>query len=93
VLPWRVSGLQGLDGDHGSAAGGAGKREAWRFLGLGEGRGLVLWRLDIEQLARPGEVLGAPAVGKESVVADAMEALGQDVKEESPDELVAGPSV
>ena len=49
--------------------------------------GLTLWRRDIGQLARPGQVLGTPAIGKEAVVADAVEARGQDVDEEAAQEL------
>ena len=43
-----------------------------------------------EQLACPRDVGGAIAVGKQPVVADAVEALGQHVHEEAPDELVGG---
>ncbi len=45
------------------------------------------WCWDAEQLAGTGEVLDAPAIGKKAVVADAVEALGQDVNEEAADEL------
>ena len=62
-----------------------------RLVGVGVGvAGLVLrWR-DAEQLAGAGEVLGAPAIGEQAVVADAVEAAGQHVDEEAADELVAG---
>ena len=43
-----------------------------------------------EQLARPRDVGGAVAAGEQPVVADAMEALGQHVHQEAPDELVRG---
>ena len=43
-----------------------------------------------EQLARLGDVVGAGAAGEQAVVADAVEALRQDVDQESADELVGG---
>ena len=45
-------------------------------------------RGDVEQCAGRRDVLGAVGVGKEPVVADAVEALGQHVQQEAPDELV-----
>ena len=41
-----------------------------------------------EQLAGARDVGGAVAAGEQAVVADAMEALGQHVHQEAPDELV-----
>ncbi len=41
-----------------------------------------------EQLACPGEVGGAIAVGEQAVMADAVEAFGQDVAQEASNELV-----
>ena len=43
-----------------------------------------------EQLARAGDVVGAGAAGEQAVVADAVEALRQDVDQEAADELVGG---
>ena len=43
-----------------------------------------------EQLANTGEAFAAIALGEEPVVTDAMEAVGQDVKEKAADELVRG---
>src|SRR5262249_31985249 len=43
-----------------------------------------------EQFASTRDVVGAGGFGQQAVVADAMEALGQDVDEESADELVCG---
>ena len=42
----------------------------------------------IEKFAAKGELGGAMAVGHEAEVADAMEAVGQRVKQEAADELV-----
>ena len=45
-----------------------------RVIGLGIGIGFVLRRLYGEQLTGPGQVLGTAAIGKEAVMADAVEA-------------------
>jgi hypothetical protein len=50
--------------------------------------GRILWCRYVEQLTRSGDVLGAPAVGEETVVSDAVETVRQDVDEEAADELV-----
>jgi hypothetical protein len=52
--------------------------------------GLDVCCLHVEQLTRPRDVVGAPAVREEGVVADAMEAARQDVDQKATDELVAG---
>ena len=49
--------------------------------------GLGLCRRHGEQFARPRDVVGARAAGEKSVVADAVEAVRQDVDEEAADEL------
>ena len=49
--------------------------------------GLGLCGGHVEQTARPGDVIGARAAGEQAVVADAVEALRQDVDEEAADEL------
>jgi hypothetical protein len=54
--------------------------------------GLIPHLRHAEQLARLRDVVGAPAIGEETVVADAMEAAGQHVGEEAADELVDGES-
>src|SRR6195952_1745946 len=43
-----------------------------------------------QQVADAGEIGAAGDAGEQAVVADAVEALGQDVQEEAPDELVRG---
>ena len=50
--------------------------------------GRILWRRCVEQLTRSRDVLGAPAVGEETVVADAVEPVGQDVDQKAADKLV-----
>ena len=50
--------------------------------------GRILWRRCVEQLTRSRDVFGAPAVGEETVVSDAVEPVGQDVDQEAADKLV-----
>ena len=57
---------------------------------VGFGDGLILWRLDIEELTDTGEVLGTTCVGKKAVVSDAVGGtVGQDVEQEAADEFGA----
>ena len=83
--------LEGLDDEHAAAAAGARVGERLRRIGpagllsfcrsLGRGRGAV------QELAHMLDGFGAIAAGEQTVVADAVEALGQDVDEETADEL------
>jgi len=50
--------------------------------------GGILWWRHIEQPTRSCEVLGAPAVGEEAVVTDAVKSVGQHMDQEATDELV-----
>ena len=43
---------------------------------------------DVQQFARLGEMLAAPGIGEQPVVADAVEAAGQNVQQEAAHELV-----
>jgi hypothetical protein len=52
--------------------------------------GLIVWCRHVERLPRSRDVLGAPAVGEETVVPDAVETVGQDVDQKAADELVDG---
>ena len=56
-----------------------------RVLAAGFGR----WRLS-EKPAAEGELGGPLAVGEEAVIADAVEVVGQGVKEKAPDEFAGG---
>ena len=51
------------------------------------GSGIGAWIGDAEQLTSLGQVLDTAGVGDEAVVTDAVETAGQDMDEESPDEL------
>src|SRR4051794_1970967 len=75
-----------LDDDEAATAARAGGRW-WRVVG-GLGDGLIRGRGRGEQGPDPGDVGGPRSAGEEAVVADAMEAVGQDVKQEAADELV-----
>jgi hypothetical protein len=52
--------------------------------------GGLLTRLRLEQSPHTREIEAGSALGEETVVADAMEAVGQDVEKEAPDELMRG---
>ena len=82
--------MEDLNDDHATATARTRIGECLRLTTAGAVgvTGRVLWSRDVEQLTRSGEVLGAPAVGEETVVADAVETVGQDVDQEAADELV-----
>ena len=50
--------------------------------------GGILWWRHVELPARSCEVLGAPAVGEEAAVTDAVKSVGQHMDQEAADELV-----
>jgi len=81
-----LSRLEGFDDDHGAAASGARMVGQVRLVGV---LGRLFAARHGEQLAGLGEAGGAIAVGEEAVVADAMEALGEHVHQETADELVS----
>jgi len=59
-------------------------------LGLAGGGVGLAGRLTLKQVAHAREGLASVALGEEAVVTDAVEAVGQDVQQETPDELVRG---
>jgi hypothetical protein len=71
---------------HATAAAGAWVGERLRG-GIGLDRLFGRRRGQVQELARRRDRLGAIAAGEQAIVADAMEALGQDVDEEAADEL------
>ena len=78
---WLAADGKGLDDDHAAAAALAGARQHAGF-GGGCGLGRVGWfraRRYAEQLARLSDIGSAIAVGEQSVMADAVQALGQHV--------------
>ena len=87
---WRADRLpagEGLDDDHRGAA----VRADERGLATGYRRRRRRRRCggdDVQQLACLGEMLAAAGVGEQPVVADAVEAAGQDVQQEAAHELV-----
>ena len=53
-----MSGFEGLDDDHGTAAGRAGISQYWRLIGIGINlTGFALCWLDVEQLTQLGQVV------------------------------------
>src|ERR1700724_3577637 len=87
-MPWRCAALEDLDDDHATAAAWARAREgrlvAIMMIGIGS---LALGLLATEQLAGAIDVVGAGGLGEQAVVADAVQALGQDVGEGAGDEI------
>jgi hypothetical protein len=80
---------EGLDDDDAAAAAAT---RTWQHAGFVGGCGcgrLGLFRAGRhgKQLAHPRDVGGAIAVGELSVMADAVQALGQHVRQEAPNEL------
>ncbi len=65
--------LEGLDDDHATAATGTGLRERRHLAVIGIG-GFGFCRDGAKQLAGPGDVGSAPAVGEQAVMTDAVEA-------------------
>ena len=49
---------------------------------------ICIWRLGPEQFPDPGDIGDAVAIAKETVVPDAMLALGQDVDQEPANKLI-----
>ena len=83
---WPARALKGLDDDHVPAAAWAWRACVVRLVRhLGRGG-----RCDAEQLTDVVETGLAGGAGEQAVVADAVEALGQDVEQEAADELVGG---
>src|SRR5260370_7550753 len=81
---------EGLDDDHAAAAAWAWLRQHARLLGFGGAGGLVRRHAGRhgEQFAGARDVGRAMAIGEQSIVTDAMHALGQHMHEEAADELV-----
>src|SRR5215210_499492 len=76
---------EALDDDEATAAAGAGRR--WRLVVGGLGVGLIRGNWG-EQGPDPDDVGDPRSTGEQAVVAHAVEAIGQDVKQEAADELV-----
>src|SRR3954464_10882145 len=74
-----------LDDDGATAAAGAGRR--WWLVVGGLWGGLIRGNWG-EQVPDPGDVGDPRSTGEEAVVADAGEAVGQDVQQEAADELI-----
>src|SRR6266496_4182784 len=87
-MPWRCAALEDLDDDHATAAAWARAREG-RLVAIITIGSIALGLLATEQLAGACDVVGAGGLGEQAVVADAVQALGQDVDEEAADELVS----
>ena len=78
--------FEDFDDEHASAAAWAWRAGILRFDRLGSGHG----RGSTEQLAGVFEVSLAGGASKQAVMADAVEALRENVEQEAADELVSG---
>ena len=80
-----------------AAAGTPGEVDSQQQTHPVSGRGRLLvrrsWRSDAEQLARAGQLFLFDAVGQEAVMADAEEAIGQDVLEEAAYEFLGSKEI
>src|SRR3954454_9901041 len=85
MRPRRHPRAEALDGDEATAAAGAGRR--WWLVVGGLWGGLIRGNWG-EQVPDPGDVDGPRSAGEEAVVADAVEAVRQHVKQEAANELV-----
>src|SRR5580704_11724081 len=86
---------EGLADEHAATPTGARLLQGARLIGfirLGWRAALRLCsaRRHGEQLAGAGNIVGATAAGKQTIMSDAMEPLGQHVHQETADELVRG---
>ncbi len=72
MAPRCLAGLKCLDDDHRAAAAGTGMRERLHPIVIGSV--VILGHLYGEQLTSAGQVADAPTIGKEAVMADAVEA-------------------
>ena len=81
---------EGLDDDHADATAATGTRQHAGSVGRGGLERLGLFRAGryCKQLARPCDVGGAIGVGEQPVMADAVQALGQYVRQKAANELV-----
>ena len=82
-MPWGCTTLEDFDDDQATAAAGT---DGLALIGGGSD-GLAFRFCNGEQLARLGDIVGARAAGEQAVVADAVEAVWQDMDQESADEL------
>src|SRR5215204_1533900 len=84
--PRLVPARERLDDDHAAAAAGTRRTRVKRLLRLV----VVGRRRDGQEMAGEREAGLAGGAGEQAVVADVVEALGQDVEQEAADELVGG---
>src|SRR5437764_14981036 len=87
----RLAALEHLDDAHAATAARARRIEpVIGRLGSAVGLGRDAGYRHAQKLARRGDAFGLGGAGEEAVMADAMEALREDVNEEATDELAGG---
>jgi len=77
-----------LDDAHRGTAVRADERGGMMASGAAADDGFDRGGNDVQQFARLGEMLAAPGIGQQAIVANAVEAAGQDVQQEATHELV-----
>ena len=75
------TGFEGLDDDHAATTG---RTCELGWLLFTDGLGI----LSVQETACQSDVFGTVAVSEQAVMADAVEAFGEDVDQEAPDELM-----
>lgn|GEM_PF-2857523 len=83
-----MSGVEGFDDEHRRATGFAQVNTSAGVLIIDTIIGYIRWYL--QQFTSPGQVFAADLVGEQSIVADAVKAIGQDMQEKAPDKLIRG---
>src|SRR5262249_47520802 len=79
---------EGLDDDQTPATARAGTGQLTRIIGAWIFLGLLDDWWSAQELAKASDVGGPVAVGKQSIVADAVEPLGEDMEKEAANELM-----
>jgi len=82
-MPWRGTALKDFDDDHATTA-------AWtlRFAVIdGGGGGLAFRFWNGQQFTCPSDGVGAGTAGEQAIMTDAVEAVRQDMDQETADEL------
>ena len=83
-----MSSVESFNDDHRRATGFAQVNTSGRGLDVDTVVAYFGWYL--QQFTSPGQMLAADLVGEQSIVTDAVKAIGQDMQEKAPDKLIRG---
>ncbi len=87
MIGWGGARLEALDNDHTAAAGGAWEAEDPWIVILFCSVILLVWRRCVEQAPETVEIGGTLAISEQTVVANSMEPVWEDMDEKAPNEL------